>query len=427
MKAHWQARLLEIEDLSQRRLLRNILLAAFTNIESYTEAQLAAIKQRVFDESQPADKQINLYTALLPLTEYDASNDFLFPMNPDDLKAQTLTGKTLTHADERQELPVLGKRYFALAYPQLQEIQQRLVGKIFNGQLTTNLATYEIKVSLAKHTGYCQQVEKLYELQLANNIAWKSVLHPSIYKFMEIRLESEIRLNQAEEIAEVVVDFEEFEQYQQADQIPLWNIKTTPLASQGFSMPLGDRISYEHELPLQATPRKLNYLLDGGATAKNLISTQIRADKLIITTTVATISNWQLWLIINPLAEDLTVKGLLSNRQAESFINNFANRQARILRTLGEIQRLARAFVDVVDIVLVAVETDLPNFATSSEQSYEVNPFVKDEIRRKDDKKVLKLKFTTTQQTSNTLDLISFLTSEIALYFPEYRCVGELI
>jgi len=27
----------------------------------------------------------------------------------------------------------------------------------------------------------------------------------------------------------------------------------------------------------------------------------------------------------------------------------------------------------------------------------------------------------------HTRDVMSFLTSEIALYFPEYRCVGELV
>ena len=417
MKKHWQERLLKIDDLDERRLLRGVLLAAFSNIEGYTNDQLEAIKQRVFDENK-IDHQFDIYTTIVPVSAYDPINDFLFPMNEDDLK-EFLFDKAAIG-----EKPTLGKLYFELDYLELLEIGKTLPSRKFKGQLKTSQATHEIEVSLSPYEGYMKQIEKLYELHLENNVAWRTVLHPSIHKFMEIRLETELTFKKNEKIEEITIDLEELDVYKQINQIPLWNIKTKPFNNQGFPIPAGDRINYEHVLIFEEEMRTLDYLIDSDLEIDGVIHTRKEIDRLVLTSSKDVISKWHLWMIVNPLETDLNILNLTSNRKIESFMDHFISRSGRAVRTIGEIHRLANSFVSTAPLKLVDVEIGAKQDAFY--ETYALNLFVKDYIRTDDDKKIMKLTFTADEITVFTRDMMSFLTSEIALYFPEYRCVGEL-
>jgi len=418
MKEHWQERLSKIEDLEERRLLRDVLLAAFSNIENYTDGQLEAIKQRVFDENK-IDHQLDIYTRIVSADEYDPINDFLFPMNEDDLK------EFLFDPTAIGEKPILGKLYFELDYLALLEIQKTLHSRKFKGQLKTNRDTHDIEISLSPYDGYIKQIEKLYELHLENNVAWRTVLHPSIHKFMKMQLETEIVFKKNEKIEEIIIELEELDIYKQINQIPLWNIKTRPFNNQGFPIPAGDRINYEHVLIFEEDVRELDYLIDSDLEIDGVIHTRKEIDRLILTSSKDVISKWNLWMIVNPLETDLNISNLTSNCKIDSFMDHFASRSGRVIRTLGEIYRLANSFVDVADLKLVDVEMGAQY--DDVYETYALNSFIKDEIRMDEDKKIMKLKFTTGNITVFTRDVMSFLTSEIALYFPEYRCVGELI
>ena len=424
MKEHWQERLIKIGDLSERRLLRGVLLAAFTDIEDYTSGQLEEIKQRVFEESKLDHDQFNIYTTVVSIDDYDPINNFLFPMNDDDLKELPFDASVITETIALNEKPVLAKIYFELDYLELLEIKKTLPRR-FKGQLKTSRALHEIEISLVPYRGYVKQVEKLYELYLENNIPWRTVLHPSIYKFMEIQLETVIDFKKHEKIEEIIIDLEELDAYKQINQIPLWNIKTEPFNNQGFPMPAGDRVSYEHVIVFQENVREMGYLIDSYSEVDGIINIRRLADKLILTSSKDVIMKWQLWVVVNPLESDLYLPNLISNRKVESFIDNYTNRSSRVIRTKGEIYRLANLFVDTADLKLVDVE--ITERCSVTYETYSLNSFVKDDIRVDEDKKIMKLKFTTDEMTPFTRDIMSFITSEIALYFPEYQCVGELL
>ncbi|MCL1989640.1 MAG: hypothetical protein FWG67_01995 [Defluviitaleaceae bacterium] len=425
MKEHWQERLLKIEDLTERRLLRGVLLAAFENIETYTDQQLAAIKQRVFDESKPDHDQFNIYTSVVSIDDYDPINDFLFPMDESDLKELPFDATVITEMAQAGEKPILGKLYFELDHLMLKEIHHSLQGRTFKGHLQTNRDDYPIEVSLTPFTGYQQQIERLYGLYLENNIPWRTVLHPSIHKFIEIRLETTLEFRKQEKIEAITLQLEELETHQQINHIPLWNIKTKPFTNQGFPMPAGDRINYEHVLMFEEDIRKQGYLIDSASEADGVINTRLEADRLILISSKDLISKWKLWIIVNPLETDLTLPHLTSNRKIESFIDHFASRTSRVIRTLGEIHRLANLFTDVTTLTLIDMKITAHHHVKS--ETYPLNPFIKDDIRKDDAKSIMHLTFQTDTLTPYTRDYMSFLTSEINLYFPEYHCVGELL
>ena len=425
MKEHWQERLLKIEDLAKRRLLRGVLLAAFTNIEEYTNAQLEAIKKRVFDESKLDHDQYSIYTSVVSINEYDPINDFLHPMQTDDLKELPFDAAVITETTSAGDKPILGKLYFELDHMELLDIWETLPGRRFKGKLKTSRDTYEIKISLSHYTGYIKQIEKLYELYLENNVPWRTVLHPSIHKFMEIRLETEIEFKKREKIEEISIYLEELDAYKQINKIPLWNIKTKPFKNQGFPIPSGDRINYEHILAFEEDDREYGYLIDSHSEDSSIINIRMETDKLVLISSKDVISKWQLWVIVNPLEADLDISNLTSNRKIESFIDNFASRAGRVIRTMGEIHRITNSFVNATDVKLIDIEMDVEN--EGAFETYALNTFVKDEIRKDDNKKIMKLKFTTAEITPFTRDIMSFLTSEISLYFPEFQCVGDLV
>lgn len=424
MKKHWQERLLKVEDLADRRILRGVLMAAFSNIEEYTNTQLEAIKARVFEESKLEYDQFNIYTSVVSADNYDPINDFLFPMNEDDLKEFPFDVATVTKTIAANEKLTLGKLYFELDYLEFLEIMKKLPGRMFKGQLKTSRDLHEIEISLVPYKGYIKQIENLYELYLENNIAWRTILHPSIHKFVQMQLETEIAFKKNEKIIEIIFDLEELDEYKQINQIPLWNIKTEPFNNQGFPMPSGDRVNFEHVLIFKEDVRELGYLIDSDSEADGIIHTRRLADRLVLTSSKDVITEWQLWMIVNPLEDDLDFPNLTSNRKVESFVDNYSSRSSRVIRTIGEIHRLANAFVDTATLKLVNIDM---NGKSGAHETYMLNSFVKDEVRTELDKKIMILKFTADKITPFTRDVMSFLTSEIALYFPEYQCVGELI
>lgn len=55
-----------------------------------------------------------------------------------------------------------------------------------------------------------------------------------------------------------------------------------------------------------------------------------------------------------------------------------------------------------------------------------MNPFISDNVRVEHDKKIMHLGFRKRGTDSFILeDMMSFLVSEIQMYFPEYKCEGE--
>ena len=425
MKAYWQKRLLKIENLEERRLLRDVLLAAFEGIEAHTNEQLEAIKQRVFDENKADIQQFDIYTSLVSMNEYDPINDFLFPMNENDLQQLPFDATVITETNAVGEKPILGKLYFELDYLKLMDIKQTLPKRRFKGQLETNQDVYEIEISLVPYQGYIKQIEKLYELHLENNIPWRTVLHPSIYKFMEMQLETEIAFKEQEKIEAIIIDLEELDAYKQINQIPLWNIRVEAFNNEGYPMPLDDRDYFEHLLILEEGTRESDYLIEGDSEGDDIISTRSSAEGFVLISTQQVISDWKLWQIVKPLTSDLNMPNLRSNRKVDSFIGYFARRSGRSIRTKGEIYRLACSFEEINELKLVGIEMNRDKVATY--ETYDVNSFIKDEIRIDDDKKIMTLMFKAEKITPFTLDILSFLTSEIALYFPEVKCVGELI
>ena len=426
MKEHWKKQLDAIEDVDERRLLRELLNTVVKPIEEYRDADLKEIKQQVFDEVKIDDEEFAIYGSIIKRSDYDGSSGFLHPMNESDLEEIPTEIDSITTAFENNEKPSLGKLYVNLDYLELNKIKKALQDRKFKGFIKTSQNVHEIEVSLIPYTGYIKQITKLYELFTENKLEWRTILHPKIHKFLQIQLETKIPFKKHEKIEKITIDVEELKSHTQDDQVPLWNIKKTSFSSYGKQATINNKECYEHTLLYEtSTTRKLGYLFDNEEGNDEIINIRKEDDKMVLTSPKDIISKWSVWTTISPLESEIANFNITSNRKKESFIDHYSRKRNRQLKTVGEIYRIANLSVDTSEVKLI--DTKYNALQPENIETYELNPFIKDEIRADEDRKIMKLTFETEKITPIARDIVSFITSELQLFYAQVKFVSELV
>ncbi len=310
------------------------------------------------------------------------------------------------------------------SYKKIQELVNNK--KIYNGKIITDKRSYKIEIKLEQNRSYIDEIEKLYYTFQKNDIPWKTINNPYANKFFDIILTKCETMSEEEEIKEISFNLEEFEKYKSIDIIPLWNIERLKEKSTIFPSPTEDRINFEHIIPLNKKERESGFLVETEEEAVRYIKrTQ---EKLIIISTQEKSDNWNMLKILQPKEQQELSNEykLFSNRRKSSFINKFSQKQASIIRTKGEINRIVNSFQ--VSKYFQLKDIEIRDKQKEILTTYDMNFFIVDDIRIGIDKKIMMLKFETTIEDNFIIyDVMSFLVSEIQMYFPEYKCAGELI
>jgi hypothetical protein len=198
------------------------------------------------------------------------------------------------------------------------------------------------------------------------------------------------------------------------------------MKSDGFPMPAIDRINYEHVISLNKTGPDNGYLVKDNENLVRYIKRN--KDELVIVSPKEKAGNWCILKVTQPVEEKVRKfkYELISNCRKNSFINKFAQKQASIIRTKGEIMRIVNSFEASGRFKPESIQ--FGEFKNSSCITYDLNSFIVDDIRVGNDRKIMKLRFTSEEKDYFLIyDLLSFLVSEIQMYFPEFECKGELI
>jgi hypothetical protein len=423
MKEIIQDRLGKMEDLNQRRILKNLMTGLFLNMVEYQEEMNRKLEERIFHETGDSEERHDVYVSICSREDVDPIHEFLAPMVPEDAEVKRWDMKRLTEKLAAREEVVLMTIFLGCGHDLLKPL---LNGRrTFQGELVTTGGRRRIGVMLRQCQTYIQAIEQLYQVFQKNSLPWKTVYNPYAYKFFDVILtDSGEALREEEEITEIRIRLEEYEPYKLTDMVPIWNIERLALKNIGFPIPAMDRVNFEHVLSLRKTGTEHGYLVDGDeADIRYIKRTE---EELTIVSPREKSGVWNVLKIARPVQTRIgsLEYALLSNKRMESFIRGFAKKQALIVRAKGEILRIANSFEAASDLELehISVEED-----TGSEgETYAVNPFISDYVRVDSGRKRMRLCFRPTGSRSFThQDLMSFLVSEIQMYFPEYRCVGE--
>ncbi|MBM7555615.1 hypothetical protein [Halanaerobacter jeridensis] len=309
------------------------------------------------------------------------------------------------------------------------QIQSLIDGdRVFNGIIVTDERDYHIKLKLNYNTDYLEKEKELYNIFLENRVKWRSINNPYIRKFFNVVISSyEDGVEELTEFEELNFNLEELESSMYTKYIPVWNIKEIYQDGEGFPMPAIDKIHYDHEVVLENLGFEHGYLVipdeDNELISVKKIKDQT-GDKLVITSDNEQSVEWKILQVIQkaePWNEDFEFE-VLTNQKKDEFMNKLMQKNYKSIKTFAEINRLAKSFQisDRIKLEEIEILAETPEH----DYSYDFNYFIEDEIRLNSLKETMLLKFVGSQLDYLKYDLLSFVVSEIQMYFPEYLCKG---
>ncbi|MFK4303478.1 hypothetical protein ABH892_003598 [Paenibacillus sp. RC254] len=437
MKELVQDRLSKMDDLEQRRLLKNMMAGVFMNLVEYQEEMTRQLERRVFEEIENTEEKFDVYVSLTSREDYDPIHEFLFPVLPTDTKDKVMDISRVAEVVREGGALPLFTLFLEMETEQITALVRSK--RVFGGTLVTETGSYPIRFRLEHNRSYILEIEKLYLMFMQNGMPWKTINHPYAYKFVDcVLVGGEGEPDADEEIHEITISLEEFDVFKKVDVFPLWNIERLSLKNSGFPIPAIDHVNYEHVLPLSKTGPEHGYLIDG--VEGDIRYIKRTEEELTIVTPRDKSGEWNVLKVTKPVPTRLSRQTypVLSNRRQDSFLGRYAGKQAVIVRAKAEITRIVHSFeaaqgleLERVDIWGGTGRNDVSKLLSKS-QTYPLNPFVSDNVRTEEGKQIMRLGFRHgSAEASSTFpayilsDLMSFLVSEVQMYFPEYKCEGE--
>lgn len=417
-------RLSKMEDLTQRKMLKDIIASVFNSLVDYQENMNKDIENRIFNEIEYTEKKYDVYLTISHKDKIDPVDEFLYPICEEDIKEKKFDIKEIIDKLKNKEDINLVTIFMNCSYENIKKVINNK--NIYEGQIITDKGKYKIKVKLKECRKYNEKIEKLYEIFQKNSIPWKTINNPYSNKFFDIILTECGDISDEEEILEINFNLEEYEKYKMVNIIPLWNIEKIIIKNNEFPVPAVDKVNFEHILSLDKIGKYNGYLVDD---KENLIRyIKQGEDSLTIVSPKENAGSWNLLKITNSIKNQNENREyeIISNSRINSFINKFAKNQSYIIRTKAEINRIINSFEILKYVEFEDIEIKENNI--SKKQTYDMNYFIVDEIRVGDKKKTMILKFKEKERNNIfSYDYISFLVSEIQMYFPDYKCEGEII
>lgn len=417
-------KLSKMEDLEQRKMLKDIMSVLFVNLVDYQEDSNKKLVERIFAEIKDSEKMYDIYISVCHKSDYDPVGEFLFPFFEEDVLEKKIDMKEVVNCLYNKETMKLFTVFMKCDYRKLCNISSY---KKYKGMIITALGKFPITVKLARNEAYTNQIRKLYDVFQKNEIPWKTINDPYTNKFFDVLLDGcEVSLDENDEIREIVFDLEEYEEYKVIDVIPVWNVKRLCLKTDGFPMPTMDRQNFEHIISVNKFGSENGYLVEENEHMFRYV--RRTQDELSIVSPEEKAGAWNV-LMISQKKDDIVSHSkyeIASNSKRISFLNKFADKQFNIIRTKGEITRIINAFDCSKHFEMIDIEIKPVSDANS--HTYDMNSFIVDDIRVGNDKKFMVIKFRrNSAENFITNDLLSFLVSEVQLYFPEYKCEGVLL
>lgn len=419
-------RLSKMEDLEQRKVLKNILAGFFSNLIDYQEVSNRNLEERVFGEIEDIERKYDVYVTVCHKNDVDPVDDFLYPVFSEDTEEKKIDLGEIAKKISFKEEAFLFTVFMKCSNNEIDKLKKGQ--KHYKGTILTDKREYSITVRLGQSRKYTDEIEKLYNVFQKNSIPWKSINNPYANKFFDVYItDFDGFSSEGEEIKRISLNLEEYEKYKVADLVLLWNIERMRLKTEGFPMPAIDRVNYEHEISLKSYGEDNGFLVDDDES--KIRSIMYRKDDVVIISPQERAGEWNILKITRSSGSENVRKNtyeLVSNSRRNSFINKYAKRYASLVRTKGEIERIVNSFEVSKYVRLEDIEIKPSKSEKAS--TYDINSFIIDDIRVGNDKKVMSLKFRSDNGEYYLIDdFLSFIVSEVQMYFPEYECEGVLL
>lgn len=409
-----EERLREIEDLDERKFVKQVLLEGLGAVIRGAEKKYEQLERRIYEEMEIADNQYETVFTVVKKNHYDPTNSTLHPVMKDDLEEEILREK-LSH----DRLHFLGSVFLA-ADDERQKTFMDRAPSFFVEKKTVEEQETTLHIEPAER--YRGVMEELYQVFQDNHILWDTMNTGYLDKFYDVYVTGE---SSAVSLQDIRIHFEEFEEDIVYDLIPLWNMEWVTFDSADFMLPCINGIYFEHEFSLEDKEETDGYLIK---TSEDILEIRHERKKIVIKSDQETFENWQaLHIIQGEILRSLDYDApLLTNRKKDSFIRRHSeNRRVQLMTKTDLFRRITE--LDIQDFIEIA-DYEIHENARDFPAAEGMNWFVRDELFPLESRKVLLLKFRETQPGHYlNSSMMRFVISQMQLEISEYRCVGVLI
>lgn len=405
-------RLMEVEDLDRRRDLKDVMRKVMLPFYEYTEKKYNCLLQKLEEKEEKKDD----YTIVIGIdsrNHIDITDETMQPINMEDME-----DREIDVSDLREHMHIKQPYYIFTVFMELDAKRiQKLISanKVFSGTIITSAGTYSACFGVKGCYRYQEKINNLYPVFVRNMVQWKTVNMSYLYKLVDIYLLSS-EIPEDEEILEIKVDFEEYEQYTRYKYVPLWNISELSIRDNGYPEFCLDRINYIHTIYGHKLQSGSSYMVDNECI--KILSIVRDNGDINITCDEKSDVTWKLLEFHKPEQH---------NGSRLPYLDNHDEYEGTVVvRTKTEIAYFIKAlgYEDRLRFVNSYVEKS----RGKGDACHDMNYALSDEICHEHRPYCLMLEFEAADK-NNFLnrDILSYLVSRIQWEFPEYRCCGKLI
>lgn len=423
MKEQIKRNLNNIQELEDKKLLKDIMQYVFNGMIDYTDAVYDRVQRRVFEEINLDDKKRYIYTTVCEKEHYDNLDDFMFPMFQEDLKEDLGETDWIVEKQNKQEEIILGQTFLCCDYLQIKEITEKAIP--ITGRLITDKTSYHVTIQLKQSRKYIEKVEDLYYNYKRNNLQWTTVNAPYLYKFFDYVVVDMESVQEGEVIKALKLSLGEWESYRNDTVIPLWNLEEGDLTCSTFPIATGNSLKYQHNFKIPEMESIYENIIRFHKEYDGYVIRDHHSISIILPE--EDISTWPAYKVHEPNLQIEYEYGydICSNAFRESFLAGYTRQQPKVIRTKAELIRQLNAF-EISDLFKIE-EVEIVEQYDGLEETYPINTFIEDEIRSGSKRKIMLVVFQAKEDSYLLRDIMSFILSEVQQSFPEYKCLGRLV
>ncbi|MCL2337664.1 MAG: hypothetical protein FWC60_09615 [Firmicutes bacterium] len=429
MREYIAERLAEMKNPEERSILKKILTDVFISLYDETESKYNALENRVRNELPFYYDAYVIYSTVLPRAQVDGKHAYLSPIiaadaaDPADsvLYTTELSGTVLNGGQ-----PVLETVFYSADYWQCRQIIRDK--RILDGAFTIQGAKYPFKFKLQPAKRYMERVEKMYHIFLRNDIPWTTINCAYLNKFFDVCLiELPEPLPRGAKLSpqQIELSFGPYQKAMERGLLPVWNIDIYHVKGEDFPVPVLDTVNYEYHFDTNMIGGNCAYLMDYDNSF--VLSARREQDTLVVVSPQPKELAWDLYRFCprQDTPVDRYLYPILTNARHDSFSTRLMNKYGTHITTKAEMRKLlstfqASEYMELTDFHFA--DRDL------SGGSYDMNPFIINEVRDPAFQKTMALLFKAADKTFFlNYDILSFLVSEFQMAYPEFRCVGAII
>lgn len=416
IKTYVNQRMLEIEDLQERNIYKDLTEKILVDLFEYQTKSYQTLYENVAEELKSEKVPCCVQIGLTRPEKYDASDQFLFPMDYED----TTTKEHSTETILDEEIGWSQRIYIQGTYWESKNFYSK--NKVISGKIITDSGEFPAKFQVKPAVKYMELLKKLRTVFAGNGKPWSTVCTAHLERMYEVSLLLDFEIPVLGELQEISVDYSSCTENILENVFPLWNISRITQTTSSYPTPALDKINYEHQIFAHRLKADCTYLAENREV--QISSIYFKNGDLLICSQTPTPIQWEL-LEITSQTHGIYEFPVFSNQYNTGFTDVLKYYHRSHVKTKQELKRFLSClpYGDKMSFT----EMELSDTLTENHENYDMDSFILDEIRSMSYKKAMVLTFEAKEEVPLfETDILSFLVTQVQGLFPEYYCVGRV-